>query len=967
MVRTELVGRDRELSLLEGWLAEAVAGSPRLVMCSGEPGIGKTRMAEELALLATAKHVPSAWGRGVESEGAPPYWPWREVLRGTAEFVDVAGLAEVAQVTDHLHHLLVGQLQPGQLQPGPEPSDPGSSEDRFTQFDCMSRLLRQVTSQTPLVIVLDDAQWADQPSLLLLQHMVRALSDEPLLVLVNHRDTENGHSGLLTGILREPPTRALHLAGLSTQDVGRQLTLALSHDVGSTQAEEVRALTGGNPFFVGEIARVLDDGRTSSRISPVTASVRDAIAARLDRLSLDCVQLLQAASIIGREVPALLLAAVADRPVTTCLSLLDEAVDAGILETGTTPARHQFVHALVRDAIEAGLPTPELVHLHHRTAVAIEEVYAGQLDLHLFDLARHWAVAAVQGDDGTAVGWIRRAADVALHQLAFEEAARLFRLALDVGGRAMSDTDRCRTLLALAASLGAAADFDGRLDACLQAAAVSRRTGRTELLAQAALLLEGVFGHPDTDLAARRLSEEALGLLDPAATPLRARVTARLAEACMYLGDVGRAAVASEEALALAQESAERGAVVAALHARRLVCEGPDGVDERERLADWMLELSSADRDPRIELWAHLWRVDSSFERGDLVAASRETTAADLPAREVGGRFARWQVVRAQGVLAQAQGRFVDARRLASEAFEVIAPTGHPIAALPRAALLQMVGHHVGHDHETMAANQLTEEPVDNAQFTKSGSVMMVLGPAFQLAELGRVAEAGALYRSLGPVAGWRPLAHATLAAYTLGISVAVALAESHDVAQLRDLMARHRGRHAASGAGAVAYAGPVELSLGVAARHLGLLDEAVADLEQAVRSCAVSGAKGYHAEALHELAATLAARAGGRDLGRARSLVAEAARLAGDLGMVPLASKCAQLIEQLDAEGPSTPLTPREQEVAELVTKGLTSREIAERLYLSERTVQNHVQHILTKLDLSNRSQIAVWVTVQK
>jgi DNA-binding CsgD family transcriptional regulator len=962
VVRTELVGRERELALLGGWLEEALTGEPRLVVCSGEPGIGKTRLAEELALLARAKRVPTAWGRGVESDGAPPYWPWREVLKSTTEIVDVVDLAGEWLLTDDFGHDI-----PGVLTSAGYASDSGSSEDRFRQFDAVRRLLRQVAGRTPMLIILDDAHWADHPSLLLLQHVVRSLTDERLLILVNHRDTENGHSALVTGMLREAPTRAIHLSGLGIPAVGHQLTCALGHEVSDTQAEEVRALTGGNPFFVGEIARVLGDARASTRGFLVTASVRDAIAARLDRLSPECILLLSAASIVGREISVPLLACVADLPVTTCLGLLDEAVDAGIVEFGTTPARHQFVHALVRDAIETGLPTPERVRLHYRAALSIEEVYAGQLGPHLFDLARHWAVAAVQGDAGTAERWIRRAAEEALHQLAFEEAARLFRLALDVAGGEMKDTDRCTTLLALGAVRGAAADFDGRLDACLQAAAISRRIGRVDLLAEAALLLEGVFGHPDTDLAAKRLSEEALRGLGPDPTPLRARVTARLAEACMFLNDVEAAGSASEAALSSAQDCADRGALVAALHARRLVCEGPDGVEERVRLSERMLELNSEDRDPHIEMWARLWRVDTSFERGDLLSAGRELAAAELPVQEVGGPFARWQLLRGQGVLAQAQGRFSDARLLASEAFGVISSTGDPIAALPRAALLQLVGHHVGHDHETMAANQLSEVPVKPADFTGAGTLMMVLGPAFVLADTGRLTEAASLYRSLGAVAGWRPMAHGTLAAYALGIGVSVALDAADDVAALRDLLAGHRGRHVASGAGAVAYCGPVELWLGIAGRHLGLLDEAVTDLEQAVRSCAISGAQGYHTEALLELAATLVRRGECGDLPRARSLVAEAARRAKELGMAPFAARATHLIEQLDADEPPTPLTRREREVAELVTKGLTSREIAEQLYLSERTVQNHVQHILTKLDLSNRSQIAVWVTVQK
>ena len=197
--------------------------------------------------------------------------------------------------------------------------------------------------------------------------------------------------------------------------------------------------------------------------------------------------------------------------------------------------------------------------------------------------------------------------------------------------------------------------------------------------------------------------------------------------------------------------------------------------------------------------------------------------------------------------------------------------------------------------------------------------------------------EAAALYRSLGTVPGWRAHAHATLAAYAFGILVATALDATEDVAALRLLLGPHRGLHVASGAGAVAYFGPSEVWLGVAAGHLGLLDDAVDDLERAVKACAVSRAEGFHAEAQYEPAAVLARRAIRGDLTRARSLVADAARQARELGMRPIAAK------------------------------GLTNREIAEQMYLSERTAENHVQHILAKRALSNRSQLAVWMTRQE
>ena len=932
-----------------------------MVVCRGEPGIGKTRLAEEIASQATAKGVPAVWGRGVESDGAPPYWPWRQLLRAAAGVVDVGALADEHRLTAD-----VSSLAPDAFPRGAQAVTTGSSQDRFRQFDAVGRLLRHVAARTPLVIILDDVHWADQPSLLLLQHLSQTLTDERLLFLVNYRETEQAHSAIITNLLREPVTRELHLGGLARPAVAEQLASVVGHEVSLRDAEEICALTRGNPFFVGEMARVLGDRHAGAvPAARVTTSVREAIAARLRRLSPEAVRLLQAASIVGREVPVGIVAAVVDLSVADCLGPFDEAIAAGLIEVGPTPAEHQFPHALVRDAIEAGLTTSERARLHRRAAEAIEKAHAGRLEPHLFDLARHWAVAAVHGDTTTAATWIQRAAEEAMRSLAFEEAARLFRLALDVAGADLDDVGRCRLLLRLGGALHAAADVNSRLDACVQAAAIARRIGRPDLIAEAALILVGVFGHPESDLTTRRLCEEAMAGIDHGPTSLRTRVTARFAEACMYLGDVDSAGPASEEAVALAMQCGDAEALVAALHARQLVCEGPDGVEERERLAERMLVLGAESRNPSVEMSARLWRVDASFERGDLHAVARELERLAPLVQQIGGPWARWQLLRVEGVLAQAQARFADARRLAAEAFAAIARTGHPIAGLPRAGLLQTVGHHIGQERESLDALGLSDAEVDAADYPAS-VVMMVLGPAHVLIECGRLAEAAILYRSLGPVTRWRPHAHATLAAYAFGVMVASALDAPGDVATLRRLLDPYRGLHVASGAGAVAYAGPVELWLGVAAGHLGLLDDAVADLERAVRACAISGADGFHAEAQYELAAVLARRQDRGDLTRARSLVADAARQATELGMAPVAAKAASLIEKLHASSTPAMLTRRERDVAELVAKGMTNREIAAHLYLSERTAQNHVQHILTKLALSNRSQIAIWMTGQ-
>lgn len=169
------------------------------------------------------------------------------------------------------------------------------------------------------------------------------------------------------------------------------------------------------------------------------------------------------------------------------------------------------------------------------------------------------------------------------------------------------------------------------------------------------------------------------------------------------------------------------------------------------------------------------------------------------------------------------------------------------------------------------------------------------------------------------------------------------------------------RGHHIVNGRYAMAYGGPVELHLGVASAHLGLVDDAIADLEQAVKGCAENGADGYHAEAEYELASALVRRSMPGDLARARTVVVEALRRTDELGMPPIRAKAKDLLDRIDT-APAVALTRRELEVAELVAQGLTNRGIASRLFLSERTAQNHVQHILDKLGLPNRSQIALW-----
>jgi DNA-binding CsgD family transcriptional regulator len=952
-MRAELVGREAEMAVLTDSLAAALDGLPRVVLCEGEAGIGKTRLAQELLGVAERRGVLGAWGSAAETSGAPPFWPWSQVLRALARRVDLQALAgELARIA------------PDVVSAEPPSAGSGSAEDRFRQFDAVARLLREVCVQAPLLVVLDDAHWADEASLLLLRHVTRVLTDERLLVVVNARDTEHGDDALVPRIGREPVTRRIQLRGLAPAAIRRQLASVLGREVDDREVLEAEALTGGNPFFVGEVAMAIADRRQGSHAPLTTSSVQDAIATRLRRLSPDCVRLLEAAAVVGRDFSIVVVASMLDQPVVGCLALVDEARAARLVEADEEPGGYRFVHALVRDAIEQALGTADRVRLHRSAADAIEQHHGAPSGPHVFELARHWAVAAVVGERARAAGWIRRAAEEAMRRLAYEEAARLFRQTLDIGGPELDGEDRCTLLLAAGTAAHLSADLDGRLDACLEAAEVARALGRAKLLAEAALVMEPV-GRPGFDLATRRLCEEAIVALGSEPGSLRARVTARLAEAFAYLREIDRAWPASEQALALAEQSGDPLAVAAALRARQLVCSGPDGLDERVQLADRMLALGRQTRQADVEVWARLWQVDASFEGGDLGRVASEIDALARSVREIQGPRERFEVLRCQAALAQAQARFLDARRLADQAFTVMAPSGHPGPYAVRAAITNLVGRHVGQDDASVAANNLIGA---SEEIHESFGLIGRLSYAHAVVTAGRPADAAEVYRSLGPVSSWGPLPHLVLFSYAFGIAVAVPLGLSAEIDALYDQLDPFRGHHVVSGAGAVAYFGPVELWLGIAAHHLGRVDVAVVDLERAARTCQHNGAVGFQVEANVELAAVLARRDRPGDANRARSLATHAANQAATLGMSPFVDRAKDMKAQLSAaESEPLRLTRRELEVAELVSRGLTNREIAKRLVLSERTAQNHVQHILTKLGLANRSQVAVWVNSRK
>jgi predicted ATPase len=350
-----------------------------------------------------------------------------------------------------------------------------------------------------VLLVLDDLDSADEPSQLLARHVARTAQEDRLLLVVTCRGT----AGPLATLAQEPNTTRLQLGGLDRVAVARHVATIVGRDPSDDEVGAVYEATAGNPFFVSELARQLADG--SGLPVAVPRSVLDAMGLRLDQLTPDCAALLQSAAIVGSEFEVDVLATVAARPVLECLASLDEAARCALVVPGTTPGRRRFAHDLVRDAIVANLDATRRVDLHRRAAEALEQHHAGRLQPVLFDLAQHWAEAAVAGDRGRAVSWIERAGREAMRQHAYEDGRGWFTTALAIGETGQDDVSRCRLMLALATAQSLSADLLGALETCQQVVDFAIGLGRADLAGEAALAAEPTFD-PDIDQIMSRRS-----------------------------------------------------------------------------------------------------------------------------------------------------------------------------------------------------------------------------------------------------------------------------------------------------------------------------------------------------------------------------------------------------------------------------------------------------------------------------
>lgn len=627
------VGREAALRRLRAAHEEVRSGRGRIVLLLGEPGIGKTRMAEELG--AEARRAGSLWlpGRCYEGEGAPAFWPWIQALRALV----AASAPETLPADLGPGRSEIGELLP-ELREDPAPAAQGfaGEQARFRLFESVAGFLARAARRRPLVIGLDDLHWADPDSLLLVEFLAQELRGEPVLLSLAYRDVEVRRDRplrtLLGALARAPHCERIPLRGLDPGDVALLVQVVTGVAPPAELAAAVSEMTEGNPFFVREVAGLLaEEGRLEAgarAVLPATLpqGIRDAIGRRLDSLSEEANELLRVASVIGREFDTRLLEHVAAPGGEALIELLGEAEAAQVVrETPPErPGHYAFRHALLRQTLYEELPAPQRVTLHRRAGEALAALYGQRPDAPLAELAHHFFEAAPAGTATEAVRFSVRAAERADAQLAYEESARHYEralLALDLEHEPDA-TCRCELLIAWGDELRTGGSREAGRERLGEAGELARRLGRNDLLARAAIGYRG-FGEMGAPPDARTLAllEEARDALGAGHPVLRARLLARLTGTPPYSLSMATREKLSREAWRLARQAGDPDALTDAISARYWATLGPDRVEERLGVAREAHALAQRLGDRRIALIAHEIDIGAYLMLGDRAGA----------------------------------------------------------------------------------------------------------------------------------------------------------------------------------------------------------------------------------------------------------------------------------------------------------------------------------------------------------
>jgi predicted ATPase len=908
-----LLGRERELkALLEG-LADARSGRGGLILIGGEPGIGKTRLADETASLARGNGFTVLWGKCWEAGGAPAYWPWVQALRSHIRATDGSrlqedigpGAGDIVQILPEIEELFPDLAARASVDP---------ETARFCLFDSTASFLRMVANRDPVLLVIEDLQAADTASLLLLRFLAGQVNDMPALLVCTYRDVEltpdHPLTTSITDLAREPNSRHVLLGGLLKPDVARLIEATAGVSPVPSLVSDLHRQTGGNPLFVTEAIRLLavegqfsTSQESSTRRFPIPDAVREVISRRLGHLTEGCRGVLTIASVLGQEIPIDALRRIADPEVVDLTEAVDEAVGAGLLvEVGGGFGRFRFSHDLLREALYEAIPPGRRARIHVAAAEALEQMHSVDLAPQFAVIAHHFFEGAQVGDAAKAGEYSKRAAEHAVVQLAYEDSVQLYRMALHAT-ELQDGADPlliCELLLGLGDAQMRAGDAPAARETFVGAAATARRLGLPEQAARAALGYGGrfVWARAANDRRLIPLLEEAIGQVGDSNAELKALLLARLAGALRAELDPAPRDRLSREAVEIARRLGNPATLAYALDGRFAAIWAPDTGQERTEIADEIIKIAEEIGDVERALQGRHYRLAVLLEHGDVHKVGVELPANLRLAERLRQPAQLWYATSIAAALALLEGRFDEAERLIAEALD------HG----QRAEGMFSLGVWIAQTYILEIERARTEELEDLIRGSMDDYASWPLMRCILLhlyTELGRNAEARNLFEAIASH-NFNDLLKDT--DWSMGMSflaeVVVRLGDTARAATLYSLLEPYADRN---GFGHPFFCtGSMSRYLGLLAGLLGRFDEAERHFEYAISMNEHMGARPGVAHSRHELALLLLDwdRPGDRE--RAAELLFEAVAIARDLGLVALTKRIEALVgdERLPDQG---------------------------------------------------------------
>ncbi len=906
------VGRESEMATLRAHLEYAYAGAGRLVLLVGDPGIGKTRAAQEFAGHARRRGARVLSGSCYEGEGAPPFWPWVQILRtalheGDSETVHATlgtGAAAIAQVIPEVRERcpLLPELPPLTSEPA-----------RFRFFDSYTAFLKNLTQHQPLVVILDDLHWADAGSLLLLQFLVQQVGDLPMLVVGAYREVavelHHPFRQTLGHLARAPGSDTIVLHGLTEPEVAAFLHQATGVSPHLTLLNAVHQHTEGNPFFLMEVVRLLaTKDQHLEHPSPHTVTglplpprVSDMLSHRLASLSPACLQVLTLASVIGRSFTLEVLTRACDLPRMQILERLEEALQARIITADRQAIDHYgFTHILLRETVYNELTLTQRVTFHRKIGEAVEQVSL-VFPSPLAELAYHFAMAAQSGQEvEKAIAYATQAGAQAAGMLAYEEASKHYLSALRLLTlQAPDEARRCELLLALGDAQRRAGQRAQTRTTFLAAATVARQLEDPRQLARAALGFAGLWVAVGVvDQAVVALLEEALQTLEEEEAGLRARLYARLATEFWFATSRDQRVMFSQRAVQLARHTTDQETLGYCLQAHHLALWGSPHLEERLSTTAEIQQLAEQMRDPELALHGYSRRVADLLEVGDIVAVDTAMAAYMRGAEELRQPQYLWQGEIWKGMRAIMAGRFEDGERFAHQALALgqQAQVSQEDAVLGFGIQLFTIRREQGRLLEMEASLKGFL-----AQYPAIPTFRCAL--AFLYSEVGQEPEAREHFEELArqgftdlPQDLTLPLSLAFLA------HVCAFLGDPHRAAQLYPLLLPYADGNIVTSS-AIAYHEPAAHALGLLATVLERWDDTQHHFTAAITMTNRLGARPRLADAQYAYAKLLLTREPSGDRALIRTLLDSALATAQELGMGRLEEKVTQYQAKEQAE----------------------------------------------------------------